>query len=147
MLRGKPGTVSPRRKNMKQSSTNQVPPALNRGGVTGAPITSGNSNEKSIAAAKSFADDLRRRANYPLRKPDGYDKAIAACMRKAARDARRKPSRYKLSLFEWNPRLRAAIVLLLLVLIIVLWAGCRVRNAAISAVGNHPTAISRALPE
>jgi hypothetical protein len=82
-----------------------------------------------------------------LREPDGYRAAIADCMREAASAAYRKPGPCQLSLFEWNPRLAAAIIVVLLVLSTILWAGCRAESAATSASGNHTTEINRALSE
>jgi hypothetical protein len=132
---------------MKNSVAEQASPALNRGVITGPPISSGNSNEMASAAAKRFTDDLRRRATHPLREPDGYRAAIADCLCEAASAVHRKPSPYQLSLFEWNQQLLAAIVVVLLVLSTFVWAGCRATSAALAAVGDHTTAISRALSE
>lgn len=130
---------------MKKSVAEQASPALNGDGVTGSPISSGNSIETSMAAAKSFTDELRHRAIHPLRESDEYRQIVAECV--AAHKARTNPSQCALSSFEWNPRLVATIVFILIILSTIVWTGCRVTNAAASAIGNHAAVISKDLSD
>jgi hypothetical protein len=130
---------------MNSLNVEQVSPTLNRGGVTRSPLSSGNGNESPTASAKAFADDLRRRATHPLRGSDEYQRIVAECV--VAHEARRKPCQDTLSSFEWNPRLVAAIVVVLIVLSMIIWVGCQVASALPSVVSGHTTAISRALSQ
>ena len=129
---------------MKKWNANQVSPALNRGGVTGSPISSGN-NKKPTASTKAFADNLRRRATHSLSESDEYQRIVAECM--VAHEKQRKASKFTPSSFVLNPHLLAAIIAVLLTLSTVLWVGCQAASAVYSVVGVHTTAISRALSE
>jgi len=77
-----------------------------------------------------------------------YQRLMAECAAAhSVQQSPRKPSKFKLAWFEWNPRLVAMLIALLVVLSTLLWVGCRAKNAAPSAVENHTTAIIRALTE
>lgn len=90
-----------------------------------------------------FMEELHRRANQPWRGSPEYLRAIAKC--EEAHEWRRRSDTITLSRMEWNPRLVALLVFLLIALGAIFWAGCRGADAFKAVVGHHADAISKAL--
>lgn len=103
----------------------------------------GNNGRLSMTR-RSFVEDLRKRASQPLRESPEHRQALAECV--AANEARKKPSHYTCSTWEWNWRLLLAC-LALIVLCGLLWTGCRVVEAAGVVMDKHTSDIRVELAE
>jgi hypothetical protein len=110
--------------------------------INGCPDFEGRSvrNVGQSLSPSPYAAELRWRAEYPYRGSREYQRAIDACV--TAQKAQRKPNKtgsFRLVYFDWNPRLVAAFIAVLIGLGTVLWVSYELEIGVLGALSHQTT--------